>query len=132
MRKRQLDAISALAAIPAARVEAMRASLREHAHSMQYSAVDTSALPPRLRQQAGGQSAPDAFDVIVDGAWRVSRDRKLQALGRSLQRHRKGQAETAQRRWALQMGAGAGQSGGRGWRSHYEVPGGRRPNQVKH
>ena len=110
VRKRELDAIGALAAIPAARIEAMRVSLREHAHSLQYSAVDTSLLPPRLRRQA----APDAFDVIVDGAWRVSRDRKLQALGRTLQRHKKGQAEAAQRRWALQMGAEVDEQGGDG------------------
>jgi hypothetical protein len=100
VRAREIDVVDTLAAIPPARIEQLRASLRAHAHRMQYSAVDTSALPPRVREFA----APDAFDVLLQQSWRVSRDVPLQQLGRTLMRSRKGGHEVSKRRYALAMG----------------------------
>ena len=97
VRHGQLNVIDELAAIPTAKVLAMRRAIRKHAHRMQYSAVDTAALPSGLR----GWASPDAFEVILEGAWRVSRDTRLQHLGRQLQHSRKGGSEVQQRRTRL-------------------------------
>jgi hypothetical protein len=94
IRHGQLDAIDFLSSIPTAKVSSMRTAIRRHAHRMHYSAIDTSNLPSALR----GWATPDAFEVILEGAWQVARDRRLQALGRTLQRTRKGGRETWVRR----------------------------------
>lgn len=103
VRHGDLDVIEALEALPTAKVEAMRKAIRTHAHRMHYSAVDTSLLPNGLR----GWSSPDAFEVILEGTWRVARDTKLQTIGRHLQRLRKGAAEVSARRMRLAAGVGS-------------------------
>jgi len=99
VRHGELDVISTLSAIPAARVAAMQASVRQHAHRVHYAAVDTSRLQSGLR----GLSMPDAFDVILEGAWRVARDAKLQSMGRHVMRTNKGIGEMRIRRLRLAM-----------------------------
>ena len=100
VRRGDIDAIEQLAAIPAATVAEKRRILRRHAHRMQYSALDTAALPAHVRAWA----APDAFDLILRGAWHLSRNEELQALGRHLQRTKSGGRELSARRWQLSMG----------------------------
>jgi hypothetical protein len=99
VRHGELDVISTLSAIPAARVAAMQASVRQHAHRVHYAAVDTSRLQSGLR----GLSMPDAFDVILEGAWRVARDAKLQSMGRHVMRTNKGIGEMRIRQLRLAM-----------------------------
>ena len=47
------------------------------------------------------------MQVILEGAWRVARDEKLQSMGRHLQRTKKGGAEVAARRWKLARSVGS-------------------------
>ncbi len=86
-----------------AKVHAIRVAIRKHAHRMHYAAVDTTYLPSGLR----GWATPDAFEVILEGAWRLARDQRLQTLGRHLQRHRSGAAAVAQRRTKLAAAVGS-------------------------
>ena len=99
VRHGELDVISTLSAIPTARVAAMQASVRQHAHRMHYAAVDTSQLRSGLR----GLSMPDAFEVILEGAWRVARDAKLQSMGRHVMRTNTGIGEMRIRQRRLAM-----------------------------
>ena len=116
-------------------MRAMRDAIRRHAHTMQYSAVDTSALHRREAETAARRRgvervtegvnsgvtqsedashamvSPDAFEVMLEGAYAVSRDSELQALGRTLQRSRRGALAVAQRRHAV---ASSVQPGDRG------------------
>ena len=103
VRADKLDVVSALAAIPPARVSLLQANLRKHAHRMHYAAVDTSQLPSGLR----GWSEPDAFEVILEGAWRVARDARLQTLGRQVMRSKKSVGEMRARQWRLAMASGS-------------------------
>lgn len=89
--------IDYLGRMPTAKVEAIRGSIRKHAHRMHYAAVDTSDLPAGLR----GWTTPDAFEVILEGAWRLARDSRLQVLGRHLQRTRSGGSAVTARRLKL-------------------------------
>ena len=81
VRHDDLDAVQYLARIPTAKVHAMQVAIRKHAHRVHYSAVDTAVLPSGLR----GWTSPDAFEVILEGAWRLARDARLQTLGRQYQ-----------------------------------------------
>ena len=100
VRHGKLNVIDHLASLPTSKVNALRQSIRRHAHRMHYSAVDTSMLPLGLK----GWAAPDAFEVILEGAWRIARDNRLQALGRTLQKTRKGGHEVTYRRHKLAAG----------------------------
>lgn len=84
VRSRELDAIQYLAKMPTAKVHALQVAIRKHAHRLHYAAIDTANLPAGLR----GWASPDAFEVILEGAWRLARDNRLQTLGRALQRTR--------------------------------------------
>ena len=103
VRHGKLNVIDHLASLPAPKVEAMRQAIRRHAHRMHYSAVDTGALALGLK----GWATPDAFEVILEGAWRIARDNRLQALGRTLQRSRKGGHDVTQRRHKLAAAVGS-------------------------
>ena len=103
VREGTLDVIATLAALPAERVGRMQAAIRKHAHRVHYAAVDTTHLPSGLR----GWSSPDAFEVILEGAWRVARDARLQQMGRHLQRTRGGGREVRSRQWKLAMAVGS-------------------------
>lgn len=78
--KKRVDPIEALQAIPPAQVARMRRVLAANVHVMQYSAVDTAALPTALTSgvRRGGRLAQhgaqhgvfhDAFDVALGHAW---------------------------------------------------------------
>lgn len=103
VRHGKLNVIDHLASLPAAKVDAMRDAIRRHAHRMHYSAVDTAALPLGLK----GWATPDAFEVILEGAWRMARDNRLQTLGRGLQKSRKGGHDVSQRRHKLAAAVGS-------------------------
>ena len=62
VRASELNVVDALAAIPESRVASLQAAIRRHAHRMHYAAIDTSALPSTLRDQA----SPDAFEVLLE------------------------------------------------------------------
>ena len=58
---KRVDPLALLAAIPQEQIEQMRRTLADHAHAMQYSAVDTAALPAALASDVGrdvGSGAP--------------------------------------------------------------------------
>ena len=131
VRAGELNVVQHLASLPPERVYAMRDAIRRHAHRMHYAAVDTSALHgmkaplpagsssvTSSEQGGGGQGAkekrldgammveaspvsPDAFEVMLAGAYAASKDAELQALGRTLQRTRKGAHAVARRRQAV-------------------------------
>ena len=114
VRANKLDAIDYLARLPAATVSSLQAAIRRHAHRMHYAAVDTSHLPAALRSRA----TPDAFEVLLEGAWRLARDQRLQTLGRHLQRTRAGGAATLQRRVKLAAALAAGDDAGESRAEH--------------
>jgi hypothetical protein len=60
-------------------------------------------LPSGLR----GWATPDAFEVVLEGAWRLARDTKLQSLGRYTQRTRTGVSVLTQRRHKLASNLGS-------------------------
>lgn len=69
-RSKQLNAIDELRAIPAARVRHMQATIARHAHTMQYSAIDTASLqlpplssPRRIAKGAESASATSGAAV---------------------------------------------------------------------
>ena len=103
VRNNRLNVIDALASIPEERVHALQESIRKNAHFLHYSAVDTSELPSALRYW---NVQDDAFEVLLDGAWKVSRDAKLQQLGHHLQRTHGGSHVVNARRLRLAMAAG--------------------------
>ena len=74
------DSMSALleklAAIPPREVHAMQATIAAHAHLLQYHAVDSALLQPAVPPR-------DAFDVVLENAWRVSQDEQRRARGRT-------------------------------------------------
>ena len=108
VRHGKLNVIDHLAALPESKVHALRQAIRKHAHRMHYSAVDTSTLPSGLK----GWASPDAFEVVLEGAWRLARDSRLQQAGRHLQRTRKGGSEVTQRRNKLAAAVGSDDDSG--------------------
>lgn len=103
VRHGALNVIDHLASLPSSKVHSLRQTIRRHAHRMHYAAVDTSVLPAALK----GWASPDAFEVTLEGAWRIARDAKLQKLGAHLQRSRKGNGEVSQRRRMLAASVGS-------------------------
>ena len=97
IRSKDIDVIDVLATIPKEVVETMQLCLRTHAHRMQYSTSDTVATSSSQH----GRSAPDAFDIILQGAWQLSKDAELQKMGNRLQKSNRGFQEVSSRRWEL-------------------------------
>ena len=50
-------------------------------------------------------ATPDAFEVLLEGAWRMARDSRLQAFGRHVQRTAAGKAQLVARRTELAAAA---------------------------
>ena len=67
----RFDVIGRLAAIPAARVRRMQATIASNAHRMHYAAIDTTRLPSRLASglPPEGERLTDAFDIALEHAW---------------------------------------------------------------
>ena len=82
------DLVRGLERIPAASVGRMQRVIAEHAHELQYNAVDSAAL----QAAAGSEERPslpllrDGFEIALERAWHLSRGAERQALGRQLQR----------------------------------------------
>ena len=47
------------------------------------------------------------MQVILEGAWRVARDARLQMMGRHVMRTKKGVGEMRARQWRLAMASGS-------------------------
>ena len=62
------DLVRTLRAIPRSRVELMRRTIADHAHQLQWSAVDSSTLRAPV-------SEGDAFDVTLRAVWAAARER---------------------------------------------------------
>ena len=78
--RQSVDLIAELAALPPARVGAMRAALARHGHRLHYAAVDTSRLPSSLHGASG-----DAFDIAMTRAATLARERDRRRSGAAQQ-----------------------------------------------
>jgi hypothetical protein len=106
---RRVDLVSELEKIPAASIERMQQVIAEHAHELQYNAVDSAALRAAADDAEGrrahleGHPSPlplkDGFEIVLARAWELSRSKPRQSFGR-LQQKRAG-------RWVTNRASGA-------------------------
>ena len=95
VRKGKVDVVETLRRIPQSRVRAMRRTIREEAHVMQWATADSAGLRSSGVVAAGYE---DAFDVLIRRAWERSRSRSLQARGARVQVHSRSSPQY--RRWS--------------------------------
>ena len=84
---RRVDLVSELEKIPAAGIERMQQVIAEHAHELQYNAVDSAVL--QAAALAEGRPSPplrDGFEIALERAWELSRSAGRQSSGRQQQR----------------------------------------------